>query len=145
MDTMHWQRPQMSVGLGPTPVDPQNQVDGNYGGGGEARQGWMNYLQTQGWDGQGMPWQFAQTLRQQGMHPRWDYKHPGQPFPGSLGGLASGYGQAPQNGGIMPPHMGSHGFMQEPPHQMGPQLQPMGLQALAAPMNTARSRGFIQK
>lgn len=107
MDFMRYFRPQPSTGAGPTPIDPQNGVADNYGGGGDGRTGWMSYLQQQGWNGQGMPFQFAQSLRQQGQHPRWDYMHPGQPFPG-LGGLMHPNG----NGGIVPPQFQGY----EPPH-----------------------------
>jgi hypothetical protein len=110
MDYMHWQRPQMSPpGLGPSPIDPQN--PGAFDGGGAGNSGFADYLKTQGWNGQGMPWQYAMQLRQQGQHPRWQYNHPGQTW-GGLGGLAGhmpqqhqpGY-EPPHNTGPLPPNM----------------------------------------
>lgn len=55
------------------------------------RQGFGEYLQSQGWDGQGPMFQYAQQLRAQGEHPRRDYQqqhradHPGEHM--GLGGL----------------------------------------------------------
>lgn len=102
--------------------------------------GFSDYLQGQGWDGQGPMWQYAQQLRQQGQHPWMDYfrqmrqgmNGPVQGGQMGLGGLQQqawnghpamvsppGQAQFPGNGGIVPP-----GY--EPPHQM---VQPslMGL------------------
>jgi len=115
--------------------------------------GFQNYLTEQGWDGEGKPWQYAQQLRAQGQHPRWDYRHPGQEWPGGLGALqgqipqmqqwwqtAGGgvpLGSRPQNGGIMPPGMGSPGpnmqAWNQPPHTMAP-MQSQGLAGLAGRM-----------
>lgn len=105
MDFLRYQRPMPSPpGMGPTPIDPQNTV-GDFGGDGRGG-GFADYLRTQGWNGQGMPWQYAMQLRQQGQHPRWQYNHPGQTWPG-LGGLAGqmpGY-EPPHNTGPLPPTM----------------------------------------
>jgi len=134
-------RPAMpSMGDGPTAVNPQYPQQPNEGGNG-MRQGWLDYLTAQGWDGQGMPFQYAQQLRAQGEHPRWDYRHPGQEwpgsgmngpnggqmpgqFPGGLGQLGSGAFGGGQfgNGQGFP---GAYGY--EPPHPILPSYDGSGI------------------
>lgn len=69
---------------------------------GQQREGWQDYMTSQGWDGQQPLWQFAQSLREQGMKPRKDYRQ-SDFFPGygsvfggqGLGGLAGMFGGNP--------------------------------------------------
>lgn len=107
---------------------------------GDLTNGFAQYLQTQGWDAQGPVWQYAQQLRQQGQHPRWDYRHPGQAFPGmgqgrGLGGLA-GVGQWPQQPNMHPSVGQGYGSFPNPtpPRPMYPQgiAQGEGLAGLMA-------------
>jgi len=127
-------RPAMpSMGDGPTAVNPQYPQQPNEGGNG-MRQGWLDYLTAQGWDGQGMPYQYAQQLRAQGQHPRWDYRHPGQEWPGSgmgggqmpgLGGLGQWQGGQPPMWGGGNGFPGPHG--NEPPHPILPSYDGSGI------------------
>lgn len=127
--------------------DPNNP---NIGG---MQQGFADYLQGQGWDGQGPMWQYAQQLRQQGQHPRMDYRQSlGFQMPqGGLGGLASGFGQNQMPGtDRFAPHQQMPGMWNQPPHTMTPGLPayqgnpgpmppgmgspvPMGLEGLRKP------------
>jgi hypothetical protein len=139
MDFLRYQRPQMSPpGLGPSPIDPQN--PGAFDGGGAGNSGFADYLKTQGWNGQGMPWQYAMQLRQQGQHPRWQYNHPGQTW-GGLGGLAGhmpGY-EPPHNTGPLPPTMQPPSFAPPNKGMLGANGTAYGgLQALAPQFDLAR-------
>lgn len=100
-------RPALPAMGEPNAIDPQNQPS-DMGGG---RSGWLDYLTAQGWNGQGMPYQYAQQLRAQGQHPRWDYNHPGQPWPGANVQGGQGLGGLAQN------FPGPRGYYGEQPHQ----------------------------
>jgi hypothetical protein len=82
------------------------------------------------------------------MHPRWDYRHPGQTFPG-LGGLAGhmphpaqgwapGY-EPPHNTGPLPPTMQPPSFAPPNKGMLGANGTAYGgLQALAPQFDLAR-------